>query len=309
MTQKPLLGFTLALVATATWGTLPIAVQQVLKAVNAPTLVWMRFVVAAAVVWIVLGLQRRLPRPSELSWKKLGLVALGVMGISGNFLLVAEGLHYVSPTTSQVLWQMSPFMMIFVGILLFKERFSFWQKLGLLGLIAGLILFFNDKFGELLSLGTYAKGVLLCAAGSTIWVGYGVAQKLLSEHFSSQQILLLIYASCALVLLPTAEPEQIGRISGVWMWCCFIWCCLNTLIGYGSYGESLKHWDASKISVVTTLIPIFTMMFSALGHWLVPQTFSAPNMNLLSYVGAMVVVGSAILAAAGDALFQVKKAV
>lgn len=309
MTPKPLLGFTLALVATATWGTLPIAVQQVLKAVNAPTLVWMRFVVAATVLLIVLGMRRHLPRPSEFSWKKLGLVVLGVVGISGNFLLVAEGLHYVSPTTSQVLWQMSPFMMIFVGILLFKERFSFWQKLGLLGLIAGLILFFNDKFGELLRLGTYAKGVLLCAAGSTIWVGYGVAQKLLSAHFSSQQILLLIYASCSLVLLPTAEPEQIGRISGVLMWCCFIWCCLNTLIGYGSYGESLKHWDASKISVVTTLIPIFTMIFSALGHWLAPQTFSAPNMNSLSYVGALVVVGSAILAAAGDALLTAKKAV
>lgn len=309
MTPKPLLGFTLALVATATWGTLPIAVQQVLKAVSAPTLVWMRFVVAATVLLIVLGMRRHLPRPSEFSWKKLGLVVLGVVGISGNFLLVAEGLHYVSPTTSQVLWQMSPFMMIFVGILLFKERFSFWQKLGLLGLIAGLILFFNDKFGELLRLGTYAKGVLLCAAGSTIWVGYGVAQKLLSAHFSSQQILLLIYASCSLVLLPTAEPEQIGRISGVLMWCCFIWCCLNTLIGYGSYGESLKHWDASKISVVTTLIPIFTMIFSALGHWLAPQTFGAPNMNSLSYVGALVVVGSAILAAAGDALLTAKKAV
>ena len=49
-----------------------------------------------------------------------------------------------------------------------------------------------------------------------------------------------------------------------------IYCCLNTLIGYGSFGEALNHWDASKVSIVTTLIPVFTMIFSTIGHHLAP---------------------------------------
>ena len=48
--QRPALGFLLALLATATWGTLPIAAQQVLKFIDAPTLVWIRFTVAASVL-------------------------------------------------------------------------------------------------------------------------------------------------------------------------------------------------------------------------------------------------------------------
>ena len=48
--------------------------------------------------------------------------------------------------------------MILVGVLLFKEAFTRWQKIGLLCLLAGLALFFNDKFGELFSLGSYAFG-------------------------------------------------------------------------------------------------------------------------------------------------------
>ena len=41
--QKPWLGFSLALLATMTWGSLPVIAQQALKAVDAPTLVWVAF--------------------------------------------------------------------------------------------------------------------------------------------------------------------------------------------------------------------------------------------------------------------------
>lgn len=39
MTQKPILGFVLALLATMMWGSLPIAVKQVMKVMDAQTLV------------------------------------------------------------------------------------------------------------------------------------------------------------------------------------------------------------------------------------------------------------------------------
>lgn len=302
--QRPLLGFALALLAAMTWGTLPIAVRQVLKFVDAPTLVWVRFTVAAAVLFVLLALGGRLPKRRDFSWRSFRLLLLGVAGISANFVLIAQGLHYISPTTTQVLWQISPFTMIVVGVLLFKDRMTAAQKIGLVLLLVGLLMFFNDKFGELSGLGAYAKGVLLCAAGSTVWVCYGVAQKLLSVQFSSQQILMLIYAASAAVLLPFAEPANIGSLKGVGSWVFFAYCCMNTLIGYGSFGEALKHWEASKVSVVTTLIPVFTMMFSILGHHLMPDIFSAPDMNGLAYAGAFVVVGGAVMAAVGDRLFK-----
>lgn len=302
--QRPALGFLLALLATATWGTLPIAAQQVLKFIDAPTLVWIRFTVAASVLLFFLAAAGKLPKRQDFSWRTFRLLLLGVAGISANFVLIAQGLHYISPTTTQVLWQLSPFTMIFVGVVVFKDRMTAAQKIGLVLLLIGLFMFFNDKLGELSGLGTYAQGVLLCAAGSTVWVCYGVAQKLLSVQFSSQQILMLIYAASAAVLLPFAEPANIGGLKGVAAWSFFAYCCMNTLIGYGSFGEALKHWEASKVSVVTTLIPVFTMMFSILGHHLMPDIFSAPDMNGLAYAGAFVVVGGAVMAAVGDRLFK-----
>ena len=67
--QKPWLGFSLTLLATMTWGSLPVIAQQALKAVDAPTLVWIRFLVASLVLFALLGLTGKLPRPSEFPGK------------------------------------------------------------------------------------------------------------------------------------------------------------------------------------------------------------------------------------------------
>lgn len=297
------LGFCLALLATMMWGTLPIAAQQVLVSLDAQTLVWARFWVAGIGLFLVLGFAKKLPKLTVCNAKHFSLMLLGTLGLSGNFFLVAEGLHYISPTTTQVLWQFSPFLMIFLGVVLFKEPFNLSQKVGFLLLIIGLIAFFNDKFGELLQLNAYALGLILSTAGSLIWVCYGIAQKLLLKRFNSQQILMIIYLSCGIAFSPFASPTQIGEISTPFVWGCFIYCCLNTLIAYGSYGEALSLWDTSKVSVVTTMIPIFTMLFSILGHMIFPETFSRLEMNWISYMGAIVVVLGAMMAAVGHKIF------
>ncbi|WGE86968.1 DMT family transporter [Actinobacillus equuli subsp. haemolyticus] len=301
MSQRPLLGFSLALLATATWGSLPMMAQQVLKYVDAPTLVWSRFVVAAVVITFILFVTRRLPKVAKLSLKDWSRVCLGVIGLSINFVLFADALNYISPTTNQVLWQLAPFTMILCGVLFFKEKLKFFQKIGFVLLVVGLIAFFNDHFDEILQFDSYAWGIFLGCGASTIWVVYGIAQKLLLNKLTSQQVLTIIYIGCSLLLAPLATPNQLTQLSGFPLMC-FIYCCCNTLIGYGAYGEALNHWDTSKVSVVTTMIPVFTMLFAFIGHYFFPDTFDNPDMNLISYIGALIVVIGAMLAAVGDKL-------
>lgn len=265
---------------------------------NAQTLVWSRFVVATIVITLILTATRRFPKFSRLNSKDWLWLFLGVIGLSTNFVLFAEALHYISPTTDQVLWQLAPFTMILCGVFFFKEQLTFLQKIGFVLLLVGLIAFFNDHFTELLQFNTYAFGILLGSGASTIWVMYGIAQKLLLKKLSSQQVLMLVYLGCSLLLTPLSTPSQLGELSGFTL-ICFIYCCGNTLIGYGAYGEALNHWDTSKVSVVTTMIPIFTMLFSLLGHHFFPETFDDPDMNGISYIGALIVVAGAMLAAIG----------
>ena len=49
-----------------------------------------------------------------------------------------------------------------------------------------------------------------------------------------------------------------------------------------------------KVSTTITLVPLFTIAFAALAHWLVPAKFAAPDLNLLAALGAALVVTGAI---------------
>ncbi len=196
--------------------------------------------------------------------------------------------------------------MLILGVLLFKEKLGLHQKIGLVILIIGLILFFNDRFELFLSINASMIGILLSVSAALIWVFYGLAQKVMLRSFSSQQILLLMYLGCALVFTPFVDLAQVQALTP-FAWGCFIYCCLNTMIGYGAYAEAINRWDVSKVSVVLTLVPLFTIVFSHIAHALSPEIFANPQLNSLSYLGAFVVVFGASLSAIGHKLFKGKK--
>lgn len=300
MKQQPLLGFILALITAMAWGSLPIALKQVLSTMNAQTIVWYRFVVATLALLVLLAYKKKLPELMKIG--RYGWLAIiGVLGLAGNFLLFSSSLNYIEPSVAQIFIHLSSFGMLICGVLIFKETLGLHQKIGILLLLIGLGLFFNDRFEVFAGLNQYSTGVILSVSASLVWVAYGMAQKLMLRKFSSQQILLMMYFGCALVFTPMADFSQVEALTPFAL-LCFIYCCLNTLIGYGSYAEALNRWDVSKVSVVVTLVPLFTILFSHIAHALSPDHFAAPELNSISYLGAFIVVCGAILSAIGHKL-------
>lgn len=297
MKQQPLIGFSLAMITAMAWGSLPIALKQVLVAMNAQTIVWYRFLVAALALFVLLALKKKLPSLKQLG-NVIWLAVIGVFGLAGNFFLFNSSLNYIEPSVTQIFIHLSSFGMLICGVFFFKERLGLHQKIGLLLLLLGLGLFFNDKFGVFLQGGSYITGVALSVTAALVWVAYGMAQKILLRRFSAQQILLFIYFGCALVFTPVAKPAQIEGLTP-FAFGCFLYCCANTLFGYGAYAEALNRWDVSKVSVVITLVPLFTILFSHIAHYFAPQIFAVPELNSLSYVGAFIVVCGAIFSAIG----------
>lgn len=298
MKQQPLAGFLFAMIAVIAWGSLPIALQQVVRVMDPQTIVWYRFVVAAVGLFIILGVSNKLPKVAQFLPRYRTLALIGVVGLAGNFFLFNSSLKYIQPSIAQIVGQLSSFAMMILGIVFFKERFRLNQKIGLVLLLIGLVLFFNDRLELFVSLNSDSIGIFLAASASLIWSVYGLAQKLMLREFKSQQVLFVIYIGCALVFTPFAELSQVLRLDG-WALFCFIYCCLNTLVGYGAYAEALNRWEVSKVSVVTTLTPLVTILFAYLLHLSFPQHFPALDLNMMSYIGSLVVVCGAITSAIG----------
>lgn len=246
MKQRPGIGILLALTTAICWGALPIAMKQVLEVMEPPTIVFYRFLMASIGLGAILAVKKRLP-PLRVFRKPRWLILLAVAtaGLFGNFILFSSSLQYLSPTASQVIGQLSPVGMMVASVFILKEKMRSTQVVGALMLLSGLVMFFNTSLVEIFTkLTDYTWGVIFGVGAATVWVSYGVAQKVLLRRLASPQILFLLYTLCTIALFPLADPGVIAQLSH-WQLACLIFCGLNTLVGYGALAEAMARWPGS----------------------------------------------------------------
>jgi drug/metabolite transporter (DMT)-like permease len=291
------LGFALALSTAVLWGVLPIALKIALKSVDPYTVTWYRFASSGLILGIVLGITGGLPAIRKFDHRTWILLAIAFVGLTGNYVLYIIALVHTSPTITQTVAQLGPMILLFGGLVIFKEKFSGVQWLGFAVLMTGLVLFFHDRLLELSHLtGDLGIGVLFLTLAAFIWAAYGLAQKRLLRALGPQQILLILYLGAAIALIPTSAPGSVRHANALQL-SMLAFCCLNTLIAYGAFAEGLKHWEVSRFSAVLATAPLFTVA----GMWIVgriaPNLVAAERLNALSMLGTLLVVGGSVTCA------------
>jgi drug/metabolite transporter (DMT)-like permease len=296
-TTNSRLGFTLSLTTAALWGVLPIALKVVLEGMDAYTIVWWRFAAAMAGLGAFLAWRGQLPRLAGSGRFALALLAVATVALIGNYVLYLVALDHVTPSVTQVVIQLAPLMLLVGAVLIFREPFRRMQWAGFAVLVAGLLLFFNERLPELAHPSEgLGLGVALTIAAGVSWAAYGLAQKKLHENFSSQQVLWIIYVGAVILLLPVSAPATLLKLDGL-QFGMLAFCCVNTLAAYGSFGEALYHWDMSRVSAVISTAPLFTIG----AMWAVERSGlaldPAEGLNALSIAGALLVVAGSMTCA------------
>lgn len=302
-TTTPVIGFIFALITAIAWGTLPIAMKQLITDMSPPTIIFYRFLISSLLLWLILFVKKQLPEKQKMKQPRLMfLIILGTLGLVGNFVLFACALRYLPPSVLQVIAQLSTVYLMIVSVWVFKETLRQSQILGICILMIGLVLFFNTNLIEIFTkLTDYSLGVFLALLASLSWVFYGVTQKILLKQFKSQQILLIMYILCVVFLFPFAEITQLFSLSHIQLIILF-YCGLNTIIGYGALAEAMDRWQVSQVSAIITTTPLFTLLFSDILAALYPQYFNYPPLNFIGYIGIFSVVGGAMIIAVGHHL-------
>ncbi len=301
------LGLLLSLATVSMWGVLPIVLKLLLAHMDAVTITWYRFLIAALVVGMYLGARARIPAIGSLSKNARWLLLIAIVGIAGNYLLYLLSLNYISPGTAQVVIQLAPIMLMAGGLAFFGERFERRQWVGVVVLVTGLGLFFNERLVELFSgLGTYTSGVLMVVVASASWATYALVQKQLLLHLGSNQIMFLLYFASMLLFWPWSHPSAIFELSGLAIGL-LLFASINTLIAYGAFAEALNHWQASRISAILAITPLLTLSFAEIYSRSFPDQLAAENLGTLALFGAALVVGGSIMTALGGGLKKKRK--
>jgi drug/metabolite transporter (DMT)-like permease len=303
-TQNPALGFFLSLIAAAMWGMLPVALKELLSGMDAITIVWYRFIVAAAVLLPWLAFKQQLPNLIAVGWRIRWYLVIAAVGLSCNYYLFNYSLNFINGETTEAVIQMTTLFLILGGVVFYKEPFIGVQKLGTLLIIAGLALFFNERLVDMTSLENMETiGVLIVFVSAVAWTVYALLQKKLLETFSSVQILFFIYSFSFLVLLPFITPGSALQLTPFQM-ALLGFCCLNTVVAYGCFAEALNLWDASKVSAVLALAPLFTISSLKLTVYFYPAYEFSDRLSLLSIIGALLLVAGSVLTALMPVIYQ-----
>ena len=293
------LGLALALVTALLWGIMPVALKLLVGWLDAYTLSWSRFLVAGLLIAPIALRRHGLSSLRIVARRPLLMIAC-IVGLMGNYVLYQTGLRFVSPDAAQVLVQLAPMLALFGGLVIYGESFSRAQWLGFATLIAGMALFFNTRYADLVAFtGAYSLGVLLVTLSAVFWAGYMLAQKQLLASMAPETILLVTYLSGAGLFTPAARFDLLLALEAPRLALLGI-VALMTLVSYLSFGAAMNHLEASRMGAVVAVSPLLTVGATALLALSLPGVVEVEHLNALGVAGAvLVVVGSMISALAG----------
>ena len=293
------LGLGFSLITAIMWGLLPLALKGLLGHMDPITITWYRFSIAALIALLWYGHSNIGALKNLLSKSHRGLMLLASGGLLVNYLLYLVGLNYITPSAAQIVIQLAPLLLLLGSVVFFKEHLSMGQWLGVLAFSIGMLLFFHKRLNSIVATDShYLAGIALIIAAAITWAGYGLAQKQLLKFESSNNILLILYIAGTLCFLPFSEPGQITTLGSIELGL-LAFVSLNTIVAYGCFGLAMTHWEASRVSATITLAPLLTLVFvELLNHWQ-PDYIQAEPMDLLSWLGGLLVVAGSIFAALG----------
>ena len=285
------LGIGLALITAFSWGTLPIALKGLLTVTDPFTITWFRFIISA----LLLGCLRPgdFHAATRLRGKSLLVMAIAAVGLGASYITYILSLQFLSPSTTQIVIQLSPTCVLFGSLVFFKEPFGLRRWIGFVVLALGFALFFNQRFDELFAgVNDLTIGIVLLVGAALGFATFALCQKLLLSAVSSTAIMFPLFLAGAFLFTPVSQPMDLVQLQGTDIALLFA-CAAISLISFMAYSTSMRHLETSRVSVVTATAPLFTISGMAILAWLAPDRFQAESLNAPSLVGAgMVIIGS-----------------
>lgn len=250
-------GILFAITTGLCWALLALALRYALHFASSGTIAWVRLVVAF--VCLVGFYAWKDPKRLRLLWTARPLVVVAGLGLALNYIAFMRGIEFTGANNAQIMIQLGPLSLVLVGIIIFRERPTRLQTIGLVVASMGFALFFWDQIlATLADSSRFFTGdiwLLLAAAG---WTLFASLQKGLKAQWSAQQFNMVIYGICTLALLPVANFHEMPQWDfGVWV--LMIGCGLNTLVAYGCFSEALQRIPASHVSVILAANPLVTI--------------------------------------------------
>lgn len=286
-------GILYALTTTLFWGFLAIALKVAVRKVEPFTIVWIRFSMAFAFLFIFFLITDR--KQLRILIKPPIKLVVASIAIGINYIGFMLGIKYTSPSNAQVIIQVGQILLAVAGFVLFKEKLRKIQLFGFAIVILGFLLFYSQQLKGLISSPeNFNTGVLFLLMGGITWALYAIMQKYLVRDYPPQTLNLFLFGLPALLYIPLVDFQNLGSISIGW-WGLLIFLGANTLIAYGGMSAALKYLDANKVSAIVINNPIITFLAMAAFSFFNVSWIENEHFSPLVWMGAFMFIAGAFI--------------
>jgi drug/metabolite transporter (DMT)-like permease len=274
---------------------LAIGLKYALHFTSTGTIVWVRMVFAFFMLLAYLAW--RSPSKVKTVFKNPPTIILmaGLL-LAFNYFGYMRGLELTTASNAQIMIQLGPLALLFIGVFYFKERLRLVQWLGIIVAGVGFVFYnWDQMIVSLKNVDQYILGNIWIFWAGLTWALFAAFQKVqFKKGWSPQMINLLVYFICLLALFPTATVSELYNLD-LWQWFILFLLGLNTLVAYGAFAEAMNLIPASYVSLIVAVNPLLTIFLVGLfDHF--GLTFISPEpIHWRGYLGAaLVVVGVGI---------------
>lgn len=224
-------------------------------------------------------------------------VLLAGLFLSCNYYGYMKGLALTSASNAQIMIQLGPLTLLFLGVSYFKEPMRWIQWLGVLLAGVGFVFFNWDQIRVSLEhQDIYIAGNLWLLFAAITWATFASLQKMqLKVGWTPQMVNFLVYGVCTVALFPLANLKELAPMDP-WQWFVLLVLGLNTVIAYGAFGEAMHRIPASVVSLIITLNPLLTILLVGLIATFGLTFISPEPIEWRGYMGAFFVVSGVAIA-------------
>jgi drug/metabolite transporter (DMT)-like permease len=281
-------------VAVLFWGMLPIALKLSTGFSDPITLTWLRFSVAALVLGLWQWQRGKLTQFKTLTRKDwLYLLAAGSFLIV-NYTTFVWSLNFLLPGSAQLSFQTAPIFLTLGGLFFLKDSINWKQFLCFVLIAIGILIFFHPVF-EQTNQSNIWLGFVIVQLSAGAWSMYALLQKSLFSRLDPSNILFAIYVYATFIMLPFSTPSDLLDMSTQDSLIA-LFCCINTLIAYGSFAQAMRFWQTVQVSASIALTPIAAYILTEIcvtNLWWSDSIYSS-HADFLSLFGMLLVIVSAI---------------
>jgi drug/metabolite transporter (DMT)-like permease len=269
-------------------GTFPIA-KIALDSFDPFTLGITRFVIASAVMFLVVKLTGRLRRIERSDWGRLLL--LGLLAIPLNQLLFLYGLKFTTPGRSALYYGATPVFVFLLALWFLKEKANAKKVIGILMSFLGVAIILRaGRFDSEILFGD-----ILVILAVIAWAAYTVFGKPITLKYGAMNATAWVLLIGTLQFLPIGAYFSLRfdytsvAISG-WLSLLYI-SVLTSVVAYTIWFWALGRMEASKLAIFQNLQPIIAAVLSVV--------LVGESLGFDFYLGGLMVVGGVILTQRG----------